>query len=139
MNKKIIITNHTDKFVEWYNVLLKHGYTKDDVIIYDRDHRGFNGENLDPNRLDDYGKVIKTPNVGYSIYVMGKYIFENYDNLPDFVLFLKCNLLQNNYTTIDKLERALYANYFVSLELNQNQIMQCATLLSTAHFTEFKH
>lgn len=120
-SKKIIITNHTDKFIEWYHILLKSGYTKDDIIIYDREHEGFNGVNLDPKRLEKYGSVIRTPNVGYSIYVMGKYILDNYDNLPDFSIFLKCNLLQNNYTTEEKLNRSLKSNFFVSLELNQNQ------------------
>lgn len=114
--KKIVITNHTDKFVEWYDILLRHGYTRDDIIIYDRDHLGFNGENLDPNRLEKYGTVIKTPNVGANIYVIGKYIVDNYENLPDFILFIKCNLLQNNYTTQKIFEDALDANYFFPIE-----------------------
>lgn len=120
-NKKIVITNHTDKFIEWYNIILQNGYTKNDVIIYDREHPGYNGENLDPKRLEKYGKVITTPNVGYSIYTIGKYILDNYNNLPDFSIFLKCNLLQNNYTTEEKLKKALKSNFFVSLELDQNQ------------------
>lgn len=99
----------------------QNGYTKDDIVIYDRDHKGYNGVNLDPKRLQKYGSVIKTQNVGYSIYVIGKYILDNYDNLPNFNIFLKCNLLQNNYTTEDKLKKALKSNFFVSLELNQDQ------------------
>jgi hypothetical protein len=121
MNKKIVITNHTDKFVEWYDILLSNGYTKDDVIIYDRDHFGFNGENLDPKRFEKYGTVIKTPNVGYSIYVMGKYIYDNYENLPDYIIFLKCNILQNNYTTEKNLKKALNSNYFFPIELDRTQ------------------
>lgn len=121
--KKIVITNHTDKFVEWYDLLLKHGYTRDDVVIYDRDHLGFNGENLDPKRLEEYGTVIKTPNYGANIYVIGKYVVDNYENLPDFVLFVKCNILQKRwpsgaewYTTQETFERALDANYFFPIE-----------------------
>ena len=110
-NKKIVITNHTDKFIEWYNILLENGYDNENIIIYDREHPGYNGENLDPKRLEKYGKVITTPNVGYSIYVIGNYILDNYDNLPDFTIFLKCNLLQNNYTTEKKLKKALKSNF----------------------------
>lgn len=120
-NKKIVITNHTDKFIEWYNILLENGYDNENIIIYDREHPGYNGENLDPKRLEKYGKVITTPNVGYSIYVIGNYILDNYDNLPDFTIFLKCNLLQNNYTTEKKLKKALKSNFFVPLELDNTQ------------------
>lgn len=121
MNKKIVITNHTDKFIEWYNILLKNKFNKNNIIIYDRDHPGYNGSNNDPKRLEEYGKVITTPNVGYSIYVMGKFILDNYDSLPDFTIFLKCNLLQNKYTTNQKLRKALTSNFFVSLELDNTQ------------------
>lgn len=124
--KKIVITNHTDKFVEWYDILLKHGYTSDDIIIYDRDHLGFNGENLDPKRFDKYGTVIKTRNVGTNIWTTGKYIVDNYDNLPDIVIFLKCNVLQREHTTQEILEYALDANYFVPIEADpfENQYMK---------------
>ena len=123
-SKKIVITNHTDKFVEWYDLLLKHGYAKDDIIIYDRDHAGFNGENLDPKRFEEYGTVIKTPNVGANIYVIGKYVVDNYENLPDLVLFIKCNIIQKKcpstdipwYTTQETFERALDAEYFFPIE-----------------------
>lgn len=121
VTKKVVITNHTDKFIEWYHILTEYGYTKDDIIIYDRDHPGFNGENLDPKRFQKYGTVIKTPNVGYNIYTMGKFIVDNYENLPDFVIFIKCNILQNLHTTEKNLKKALIANYFFSIELNQSQ------------------
>ena len=114
--KKIVITNHTDKFVEWYHILTEHGYTKDDVIIYDRDDERFNGVNLDPARFDQYGTVIKSPNVGYGIYDCGRYIYDNYDNLPDFMIFIKCNLLQNHYTTRKRFEYALHSNFFVPID-----------------------
>lgn len=114
--KKIVITNHTDKFVEWYDLLIKHGYTRDDVIIYDREHPGFNGSGLDPKRFDKYGSVIRTPNVGYNIYVIGKFVVDNYENLPDYTLFIKCNILQNLHTTQKIFEDALDANYFYPIE-----------------------
>lgn len=116
IKKKIVITNHTDKFVEWYDLFQKHGYTKEDITIYDRDHPGFNGENLDPKRLEKYGTVIKTRNVGTGIYVIGKYIVDNYENLPDYVIFLKCNLLQNGYTTKEIFEKSLDSNCFFRIE-----------------------
>ena len=35
-NKKIVISNHTDKFIEWIDIVYEYGYSKDNIIIYDR-------------------------------------------------------------------------------------------------------
>ena len=75
-NKKIVISNHTDKFIEWIDIVYEYGYTKDNIIIYDRTGN-------DPSRLNMYGTVIKSPNIGSNIYDIGRYIYENYDNIEE--------------------------------------------------------
>lgn len=113
--KKVVITHHTDKLKEWYHLLPKHGYCKDDILIYHRDNPTF-VEKIDFEKLNEYGTVIKTPNVGYNIWVIGKYILDHYDNLPDISIFLKCNSLSKGQTTQENLERGLDADYFFPME-----------------------
>lgn len=109
MNKKIVISNHTDLFVDWIDIVYEYGFTSDDIIIYDRKME-------DSKRIEKYGKIIKSPNVGSNIYDIGRYIYENYDNLSDLTLFLKCNLLQRVYTHEKRFRYALQSNWFVPID-----------------------
>ena len=107
-NKKVVISNHTDNFIEWISILHEYQYTKDNIIIYDR-------RNEDPSRLNDYGTVIKSPNVGSNIYDIGRYIYENYDELEEYTIFLKCNTLQRTYTNEKRFRYALQSEWFVPI------------------------
>lgn len=107
--KQIVISNHTDKFVEWISIAHEYGYDKKNIIIYDR-------KDLDKSRIEKYGTVIKSPNVGSNIYDIGRHIYENYDNLADFTIFLKCNLLQRTYTYEEKFRYALKSRWLVPID-----------------------
>lgn len=112
-NKKIVISNHTDKFIEWIDIVYEYGYTKDNIIIYDRTGN-------DPSRLNMYGTVIKSPNIGSNIYDIGRYIYENYDNIEEYTIFLKCNLLQRTYTNEKRFRYALTSEWFVPINTYPN-------------------
>ena len=66
-----IINNHSGNDLKWVEE-----YKPDRVIIYDK----------------------KDKNVGYNIYDYMDYICENYDNLPDVMLFTKGNMLERHIT-----------------------------------------
>ena len=108
-HKQIVISNHTDLFTEWIHITKEHGYTKDNIIIYDR-------KSEDSSRIEKYGTVIKSPNVGENIYDIGRHVYENYESLADFTIFLKCNLLQRTYTSEQKFRYALDAKWLVPID-----------------------
>ena len=109
IGKQIVISNHTDKFIEWIDIVYEYGYTKDNIIIYDRTEK-------DASRIQKYGKIVKSPNVGSNIYDIGRHIYENYDNLANYTIFLKCNLLQRTYTNEKRLRYALKSKWVVPID-----------------------
>jgi hypothetical protein len=56
----------------------------DNYVIYDRSDKGF----VFPDNID-MKKVIKSPNVGYNSYDYFRFIIDNYNNLPDVIIFAK--------------------------------------------------
>lgn len=112
MNKKIIVSTHSNFNLEWLNMTHSYGYSSDNIVIYDRTSDDF------PNKrkIDHLGKVIKSPNVGSNIYDIGRYILDNYNNLPDMNIFLKGNLFEKEFTSEKRFVYALNANWFVPLE-----------------------
>jgi hypothetical protein len=144
-NKKIVISNHTDKFIEWIGIVYEYGYTKDNIIIYDRTDNEI-------SKLNMYGTVIKSPNVGSNIYDIGRYIYENYDNIEEFTIFLKCNLLQRTYTNEERFRYALKSEWFVPINtypnfgnyplssfVNENLCVEEFDGLSKSQFPAAKH
>jgi len=132
LNKKIVISNHTDKFIEWYPILEEYNYTRDNIIIYDR-------RDDDPSRLVEYGEVIKSPNVGSNIYDIGRYIYENYENLEMITIFLKCNTLQRSYTNEKRFRYALQSEWFVPIDrYPDNSFYPCTFFANDMICTEDK-
>ena len=51
---------------------------------------------------------------------MGRYVYENYDNIEEFTIFLKCNLLQRTYTNENRFRYALKSQWFVPINTYPN-------------------
>ena len=74
-------------------------------IIYDRSDN------------DSYVKDLiykKSPNIGYNIYDILRFIIENYDNLPDFTTFCKGNIFPRHISK-EKFEYLMNKKTFTSL------------------------
>lgn len=112
ISKTLFVTNHANHDLKWIKMTYKYGFSPDNTIIYDRTPDDFPGK----HKIERLGKVIKSPNVGSNIYDIGRYIVDHYDNLPDIVVFIKGNLLQKEYTTIERFIYGLNANWFVPLD-----------------------
>jgi hypothetical protein len=63
----------------------------DNYIVYDR------SDTTDQNISID-NKVIHSKNIGYNLYDYFTYIIDNYDNLPDCVIFVKGNVFPRHVT-----------------------------------------
>ena len=88
-----------------------YGFFPEDIIIYDRS-----------KNLKDWsyiGKVIETKNVGANQYDILSYIVDNYENLPDRMIFIKGNLLFNRekfyYTTEERFISSLTSDGIFSI------------------------
>lgn len=114
MKKKLVVSNHANHNLEWLKITHSYGYTSENTIIYDRTADNY------PNKLAliHLGKVIKSPNVGANQYDIGRHIVENYDNLDDYTIFIKGNLLQKPYSNEKKFLYTLGANWFVPIDGN---------------------
>lgn len=81
----------------------------DNYLIYEKgDHPVY------PPKLDQK-KVIKVPNVGYNIYDYCSYIIDNYDNLPDSVIFMKGNTFPRHVSR-EYFNRIMNNQYFTPIE-----------------------
>ena len=78
--KAFVVMNNYNNDTSWIKE-----YT-DNYIIYNK------GEPIDDP------KAIQTPNVGYNIYDYLTYTIDNYDNLPDCVMFIKSNIFPRHMT-----------------------------------------
>jgi len=67
MSKVAVLSRHKEGDTYWYNTLINHGY---EVIVFNK----HNGDNL-------------LPNIGREGHTYLYYITQNYDNLPDEILF----------------------------------------------------
>jgi hypothetical protein len=86
MNYKIIIARYNEP-VEWSKQF-------SNVIIYNK------GENLE----DGYNEI-KLENVGREGHTYYKYIYDNYDNLDDYIIFLQGNPFDHSPNIIENLKK----------------------------------
>lgn len=109
MNKRLIVTNHSNHDLSWLKELEEYGFARNNIFIYDR------SPTVSPE-VEKLGKLSISPNVGSNIYDYGKYILENYDNLPDINIFIKGNITWRTYTTRERFLYALKSNWFVPID-----------------------
>jgi hypothetical protein len=81
--KKLIVSNYNSD-LEWLKTTYDHGFSSENIIIYDRSDVEKNWSHL--------GTTLRSPNVGENIYDMMRFIVENYNNLPNISIFIKGNL-----------------------------------------------
>jgi len=115
--KKIVVSNHSNNDLEWLTMTYEYGFSPKNTIIYDRTPEDYPNK----NKINHLGAVIQSPNVGSNIYDYGRYIVENYDDLPDLVILIKGNLFsqmlqQKAYTTEKKFIYALKSEWFVPID-----------------------
>lgn len=108
-SRRLIITNHADYNLEWVTDLREYGFTSENIWIYERSGNGL-------QKYQHLGKVLESPNVGSNIYDYGRYIVENYNDLPDINVFIKGNINSRTYTNKERLLYALAANWFVPID-----------------------
>lgn len=78
-----------------------------EVTIYDRSDDGIERD------LTQYGKVIKTKNVGDVDYDKLGYLIEHYDNLPEVFLWSKTNLFK--FISKEEFEKVRHNSFFTPL------------------------
>lgn len=82
-------------------------YPNLEVTLYDRSDDGVE------RNLTQYGKVIRTPNMGNVDLDKLMYLIENYDNLPDVFLWGKSNLFK--FVDKDTLDDCIFKSEFAPL------------------------
>jgi hypothetical protein len=65
-------------------------------------------------RISKYQNVKVTPNVGHSLNNIFDYIIENYETLPDIIIFTKANVVPR-HTTKEYFDTNIHNNYFTNL------------------------
>jgi hypothetical protein len=111
MKKVLVVSNHANHDLEWLKMTYDYGFSPENTVIYDRTTDDFPGK----HSIDHLGKVIKYPNIGSNPHDIGRYVVDNYENLPDIMVHIKGNLLVRPYTTKEKFIYGLKANWFVPL------------------------
>jgi hypothetical protein len=101
MNKTTIVVSRFNENLDWLNEV---AHTMN-VIVYNK------GE---PLELDSNNRVniINLPNTGRDCHTIFFHIFENYDDLSDFTIFLQGNPLDHFKNTIDYLKNISYETHF---------------------------
>lgn len=80
IEKNFLVISSYNNDVSWVPT-----YTEN-YVIYDRSDIEVPHEGVDPKKL------IKSPNVGYNLYDYFTFIIDNYENLPDCIIFAKGNI-----------------------------------------------
>ena len=104
-SKHFFCISHFDGELDWINTLSKSKY-----LVY----------NKSKAKLDNKINNIRIKNVGYNIYSYLKFIIENYENLPDTVVFCKDNIFQR-HIKISTFISLLRRNIFTCLEENNKR------------------
>jgi hypothetical protein len=103
-----IIVAIYDENVEWTKQF-------QNVIIYNK------GEHLNNK---DYNEVLLN-NVGREGHTYYKYIYDNYDNLKDHVIFLQGNPFDHSPNIIDNLNQYIDNNFNIDFEFLSEKIIDC--------------
>tara|TARA_B100000989_G_scaffold129187_1_gene95962 strand:- start:150 stop:1004 length:855 start_codon:yes stop_codon:yes gene_type:complete len=104
-SKHFFCISHFDGELDWINTLSKSKY-----LVY----------NKSKAKLDNKINNIRIKNVGYNIYSYLKFIIENYENLPDTVVFCKDNIFKR-HIKISTFISLLRRNIFTCLEENNKR------------------
>jgi len=80
-----------------------------DYLIYNKSEEANIPDNIDPK------KVIKSKNVGYNFYDYFTFIINNYDNLPENIIFVKGNVFPRHVTQ-NYFEKVMNNSYFTAIE-----------------------
>lgn len=100
-------------------------------IIYDRSI-----ENI-KQRGVDYSKVIKSPNVGYNLYDYFTYIIDNYESLPECIIFLKGNIFPRHVSEqyFDRISNNQFFTPIIDTS-KHNAVWPISCLLSDTSYIE---
>jgi hypothetical protein len=119
MKKTLVVSNHANHDLEWLKMTYCYGFSPENTVIYDRTPDDFPGK----SKINHLGKVIKYPNIGSNPHDIGRFIVDNYDNLPDVMVHIKGNLLVKPYTSKENFIYGLKANWFVPLTDHNTHIL----------------
>jgi len=100
--KFFVISNYNNN-TDW---VLK--YTEN-YVIYDRSDDGHASQLLDPE------KIIKSPNIGYNLYDYFTFIIDNYEKLPEVVVFAKGNVFPRHVRE-DQFNKIIKKDIFTPIE-----------------------
>jgi hypothetical protein len=102
-----------------------------DYIVYDRSDIDINLTGL---------KFKKSPNVGYNLYDYFSYIIDNYDNLPEFITFIKGNVFPRHVTK-KTFEKFMNKKYFLPIfDYNlHNPVMPVCMFSSDGNYSEINN
>ena len=103
--KHFFCISHFNGELDWINSLSRSKY-----IVY----------NKSKVKLDNKINNIRIKNVGYNIYSYLKFIIENYENLPDTIVFCKDNIFER-HIKISTFISLLRRNIFTCLEENNKR------------------
>lgn len=101
-NAKLVITDYNfldDNPEKWW----VHNYT-DNFLIYDKSHR-----------FEQNEKVIHQKNVGANIYDFYTFVVNNYDNLPEIMIFCKGNVVPR-HCGLEKFNNIINNTSFTTIE-----------------------
>ncbi len=101
-NNFLVISNH-DNDVSWVPEYA------DDYLIYDRSENS-----VLPDTIDEK-KIIRSKNIGFNLYDYFTFIIDNYDNLPDRVIFVKGNVFPRHVSR-EFFDRIANSNFFTPIE-----------------------
>lgn len=125
MKKNFLCVSNYNNDISWIK-----NYDNE-YIIYDRSDNGIN--------LDDYNHI-KTLNVGYNIYDMMTFIIDNYNNLPDYITFIKGNIFPRHVSK-EYFEKIINNKFFTPIfdyTLHQVQMPTCM-FSSDGSFSEYNN
>jgi len=101
-NNFLLVSNYNND-ISWISE-----YTND-YLIYNKSEDAKIPANINPK------KVIKSKNVGYNFYDYFTFIIDNYDNLPENIIFAKGNIFPRHITQ-SYFEKVMNNTYFTTIE-----------------------
>lgn len=101
-SKHFFCISHFNGELDWIKKINKSNY-----VVYNKSNK----------KLDKEINSIKIKNVGYNIYSYLNFIIENYENLPDTIVFCKDNIF-SRHLKIKTFSNLLKRNIFTCLEEN---------------------
>lgn len=123
VNNHYFCISHFNGSIDWVSIINKNNY-----IIY----------NKSGNNLDKVINHVNIKNVGYNLYSYLKYIIDNYNNLPNTVVFCKDNIF-SRHVDYDLFLNLLKRNTFTCIEKkikNKKNRFPVVLRLSDSGFTE---